>query len=691
MPDHEYEWFEAQTASDCLKWAKKESTLTVNKFDHLPRTKTLLREMEALVSTQVRTPDFWIWGQTLFRLRKDNTHKQGLLERCERSADSLPKGSDWKLLVDLDELGKEEGRIFECHSYMECCLFGTDGERMLLMLSDGGADLVEMREIDAKTGDDIPGGFRTGLGRISAAWLDINHILICHSVNGGPKTVGDWPAAVHIWERGTDLKDAKLVFTAPTTDSITVVSTLGPMNSGRAVVTRAVDYSTFVYNIISVDGTVEELSDIPKCQSMTIPPKFTSKHIVVSLAEEATVCGKKVPVGTLVACNIAPGVPADSKISIVYEPEDEEVNLNLWGDGLRGTQSRFHFAMTKRGVEQRMAAEYVDGAWKIVRTIPTSTGSRSFITSSDFYSNDIIVRESGLLCPSTFRVENEDGHQMLLYAQDAAFDASAFILRQLTADSEDGTQIDYLLLTPKVPRHGVGKAPVLTTAYGAYGISIPTSYLDEMLGGMSLVPWLNNGGSLVIPFIRGGGERGEAWHEAARQKKRQKSYDDFIAVTEALVKDGFTTPEHIGVFGMSNGGLLAAVMCTERPDLFGAVVSDVPLIDMLRYTTMGMGGAWIFEYGDPSDPEMAEVLRSYSPFHNIRDGVKYPPCLITISTNDDRVGAGHGRKFAAKLKDAGAPSVYFFEDGSGGHNVSDFFKNTKLLVRRLSFLMETLM
>ncbi|KAH6692180.1 Alpha/Beta hydrolase protein, partial [Plectosphaerella plurivora] len=661
LPDQEYEWLEAQTAPACLDWAKKQSQLTATKFDHLPRAKTLLAEMEALASTQDQTPDFWIWGKTLFRLRKTTANKQGRLERYERSStgdDNMnlpPDANNWKLVVDIDELGEKEGRIFEFHSYMECNLFGTDGERLLLLLSDGGADLVEMREIDARTGTEIPDGFRTGPGRISTAWLDIDHLLICHSVYEGPKTVGDWPAQVYIWERGTDLKDAKLVFTAPSTDAITVASTLGPMNPGRAIITRSINYSTFAYSIVSLDGSVKELSGIPRGQSMTIPIKFTAQHVVVSLAEEATVCGRNVQVGTLVAYDIATDAPEDSRLSIVYEPEDDEVNLGLWGGGLAGTRSRFHFSMSKRGVERRMAAEYVPGgsddgtgAWSIVRSIPTSTGSRSFIVSTDFYSDDIVVRETGILSPSTLWVEHEDSRH-------AAFDATRLVLRHLTAESADGTQIDYLLLSPKVPHNEARKAPLLMTAYGAYGISFPTTYLDEMLGGLSIVPWLRAGGSLAIPFIRGGGERGELWHEAARQKKRQKSYDDFIAVAETLC---------IGVFGMSNGGLLAAVMCTERPDLFGAVVSDVPLTDMLRYPTMGMGGAWIYEYGDPRDPEMAKVLRSYSPFHNVSDGVKYPPCLVTISTNDDR--------FAAKLKDAGAANV-------GGHNVSDSFKNTKLL------------
>jgi prolyl oligopeptidase len=674
-----------------LDWAKHRSKLTTDKFDGLPRTQTLLEEMQSLASTKGPTPNFWVFGEDLFRLRKDQSHKQGILERCKRNASTSPDESEWQRVVDIDQLGAKENRIFEFHSYVECCLLGPDAERLLLLLSDGGADLVELREIDAVTGEMIPSGFRTPLGRITVTWFDRDHLLICHAIYGGPKTTGDWPATSYIWERGTELKDAKPVFTSPTTDSIAVVSSLGAPGSGRALITRAVDYSTFIYVVVSVDGTVEELSAIPKAQSMTIPAKVTTGHLLVSLAEETVVCGKPVPVGSLIAYDLHSDASPLDRLSIVYEPEKDEVNSNLWGNGLRATRTRFHCAMNKRGIEKRMAFEYLDGEWKLVRSVPTSTGSRVSIDSVDYYSNDIIVCESGLLCPSTFWLEDADGAQQLLYMQKPAFDASAFILRQQTAESKDGTSVDYLLLTPKAPQADKGKLPVLMTGYGAYGICFPTSYLDQMIGGLSLVPWINRGGSLVIPFIRGGGERGEQWHEAARQKKRQNSYDDFFAVTEALVRDGFSTPEHIGLFGMSNGGLLAAVMYTQRPDLFGAVVSDVPLIDMLRYTKMGMGGAWIYEYGDPSEPKMAEVLKSYSPFHNIHEAVSYPPCLVTISTNDDRVGAGHGRKFAAKLEDAGASNLYFFEDDSGGHNVSDSFKNAELLARRLSFFMEYLM
>ncbi|MFM7274645.1 MAG: prolyl oligopeptidase family serine peptidase [Gammaproteobacteria bacterium] len=232
--------------------------------------------------------------------------------------------------------------------------------------------------------------------------------------------------------------------------------------------------------------------------------------------------------------------------------------------------------------------------------------------------------------------------------------------------------------------------PTLMTGYGAFGISLAPGYFDVWVGGRSLQVWLARGGAIALPAIRGGGERGAEWHRAAMREKRQVSYDDFAAVTEDLITSGFTQPGRLGVFGMSNGGLLSATMGLQRPDLYAAVVSDVPLADMLRFPKMGMGAAWMDEYGNPDDPEAAKALRSYSPLHIVRDGVTYPRFLVTISTEDNRVGPGHARKLAARLEQVGA-KVYFLEDQEGGHGVSDPLSRPELMAKRMTFLVDTLM
>jgi prolyl oligopeptidase len=296
---------------------------------------------------------------------------------------------------------------------------------------------------------------------------------------------------------------------------------------------------------------------------------------------------------------------------------------------------------------------------------------------------------TGYLTPARLELWAPGSKPTLLESEAAAFDASRYIVEIRSTPSKDGTSIDYYLLRPRALRPGV-PTPTLMTGYGAFGITLAPAYLDAGSGGRALKVWLERGGALVLPAIRGGGDRGEAWHKIAMREGRQISYDDFAAVAESLIKSGFTSAAHLGVFGTSNGGLLAATMGTQRPDLFGAVVSDVPLTDMLRFPKMGMGAAWMDEYGNPEDPAAAKVLRSYSPFHNVRSDVRYPPFLITISTEDDRVGPGHARKLAARLLEVGAP-VFFVEDEEGGHGVSDPLSRPEIMAARMTFFVDTLM
>ncbi|HKP79460.1 MAG TPA: prolyl oligopeptidase family serine peptidase, partial [Phenylobacterium sp.] len=276
----------------------------------------------------------------------------------------------------------------------------------------------------------------------------------------------------------------------------------------------------------------------------------------------------------------------------------------------------------------------------------------------------------------------------VLFAEQPAFEAGRFLVELKSARSKDGTEIDYYLVRPREPGKP-GATPLLMTGYGAFGFSFAPEYLGYTVGGKALAVWLQRGGALAMPLIRGGGERGEAWHQAAIREKRQNSYDDFAAVTEALIASGLTSPRRIGVFGSSNGGLLAAVMGVQRPDLYGAIVSDVPLTDVVRMPYMGMGAAWTNEYGDPADPAMRAAIERYSPYQNVVAGKTYPPFLISVATSDNRVGPGHARKLAARLKEVGA-TVYYLEDQEGGHGVSDPLSRPELMADRMTFLIDTL-
>ncbi|KAM0424809.1 hypothetical protein ACHAPT_009865 [Fusarium lateritium] len=680
-----WNWLEQQEAPECLDWVDKENGVTAKALDSLSRTRHVQNELRRLVEGKDQSPDFWIAGH-LFRLKKNATNKQGVLEISRRSTDGSLSG--WKKVISFDELGRTRGKnYFFSDLIFSGRILGPDCSRILLLLSIGGSDSSELHELDVETGELVADGFQTPECRLFTTWLDRDHILISHNLHGSPTTQSGWPANTYVWTRGAPLAEAKLVHSSPRTDSFIFLSPIGGASHGTALITRVTEDSRSFHYTVDVGGKAKQIQ-LPEASAMIIPSHTTSRHVVVSLTEAATVCGQKVPPGTIVAYDTKPIQGSESRTSIVYLPKDGEVNQRITVDGMAASKDRVYLTFSTRTSQRRLVLECIRNSWEFIQSVSIPAGSYSAVTGADSHSNDVVAMESGLLRPTTTWLETGNGCKTVLHSQSPAFKLDDYQAEQHSASSKDGTPIDYILLSPKHLDHTKGDNPLLMTGYGAFNISNTLDYLNASLGGVSLVPWLKSGGSLAIPYIRGGGERGPLWHQAARQEKRQNSYDDFIAVTEKLIADGFTNPKRIGVFGSSNGGLLASVMGTQRPDLFGVVVSDVPLTDMLRYPLMGMGAAWIDEYGDPKNPQMAEALCSYSPFHNIHKGTAYPAFLVTVSTRDDRVGAGHARKLVARLKEVGLPNCYLLEDREGGHGVSNVLKNTLLMSRRMAFLME---
>ena len=263
--------------------------------------------------------------------------------------------------------------------------------------------------------------------------------------------------------------------------------------------------------------------------------------------------------------------------------------------------------------------------------------------------------------PTTHLFDLHDGVGGVRYepflAEPAAFDADGVEVRMLEAVSEDGTRVPYRIV---LPRGAEPDPPVVLHGYGGFNVARAPTY--RPLWGAT---WIAQGGGYAIAHIRGGGEFGPAWHEAARRGNRPRAFEDFVAVARDIAGRGITRPGRIGAHGGSNGGLLTAVMLTRYPDDFGAIWSDVPVLDMLRFADFPAGRAWIDEYGDPAREEDAAWLRAYSPFHQIGPG-PYPPALITTAAHDDRVDPSHARRMAARLLALGH-DVLFHEAGAGGH------------------------
>jgi prolyl oligopeptidase len=561
--------------------------------------------------------------------------------------------------------------------------------RCLLRLSPGGGDEVEIREFDLDRGQFVPNGFRMPKARSSAEWLNKDLLMVANGAAPGPKTISQWPTAVQLWQRGQPLSSAKTVYVAKPSDALVELAAGGSGASRYGVISRAITSSAWEFYLVDQHGQVAQahLPDALKSFGATALQAVGDHDLFVQLGQDAEVEGKRYAAESLLAYRTDPSTPAEQHVSLVYAPKPREyVPANMYT--LR-VHEQFPFVVTQPLAPSLLLAVPDGDGWITQKLLQGGPGQTLSLVGTAGANNDLVVKTTGLTTPTRQDLYRSSQPRRLLAQDPSLIDSMKYTVEIGSARSKDGTSIDYYLLKPKAPL-GAGPQPLLVTGYAAHGSSFPLDYFGSIVGGPALTLWLGRGGSLVIPIARGGGERGEAWHQAAMRERRQNSYDDFIAVIEKLIGSGYSVPSKIGVFGKSNGGLLAAVLGTERPDLFGAVVSDVPLTDLIRMRDMGMGGAWVNEYGDAADPAMAKVLRSYSPYQNVRSGTRYPPFMITTSTSDDRVGPGHARKLAARLESVGA-TVYFYEDTEGGHQVSDALRNQQLLALRMSFLIDALM
>jgi prolyl oligopeptidase len=687
-PKDDLLWLESPHDAKALDWAQRQTDQTITRLQGLadyPQVNTELARV--LGSYPAQQPEVILLGHRAIRALHDREHPYGLLQVAELGH-SGSLGS-WRTVLDVAALRKREGIPYELNDYLfdDACL-PPEYNRCLLRLSPGGGDEVEIREFDLKRGQFVPNGFRMPKGRNSAEWLNKDLLMIANGTAAGLKTISRWPTAVELWHRGQPLSTAGTVYATKPSDALLQLTAGGSGASRYGVITRAITLSAYELYIVDQHGQVAQaqLPEDLKSFGATAVQSVSDRALLVQLGRDAEIEGKSYPAESLLAYRIDPAVPAGQHVSLVYAPKPGEyVWPNMYPHHVR---DRFGLVVCQHMVPAVLQATPAGDGWTTEKAVQGAAAQTLTLVRSSGAGNELVVRTTGLTTPTRQNLYRS-GQPLRLLAQDPALiDSARYTVEVGSARSKDGTSVDYYLLKPASSLRR-GPQPLLMTGYANHGSWFPLDYFGDMTGGPAMTLWLSRGGSLVIPLARGGGERGEAWHQAATRERRQNSYDDFIAVIEKLVRTGYTVPARTGVFGKSNGGLLAAVLGTERPDLFGAVVSDVPLTDLLRLKDMGMGGAWLYEFGDAADPAMAKVISGYSPYQNVRSGTRYPPFMITTSTADDRVGPGHARKLASRLESAGA-TVYFYEATEGGHDVSDALRNQQLIALRMSFLIDRL-
>ncbi|WP_428151153.1 prolyl oligopeptidase family serine peptidase [Brevundimonas sp.] len=649
------------------------------------RYETFRSEAFDILSSTARIPGPSFLGDGIGNFWQDATNPKGIWRRT--TLDSYRTDSpEWEALLDIDALSRAEGKDWVWKG-ADC--LAPDETRCLISLSEGGKDAVVVREFDTTTKRFVEDGFILPEGKHRLEWFDIDTLLVATDFGPGTLTESGYPFIVKRLKRGQTLADAAEIYRGDISDGGYGVSPSVYRDGAGAVLATIISRPLDTYRAETwrLSGGVAIRLNLPERVAIH---GVQNGRLIVGLDEAWDRGGFPVAEGTLLSLSLddlaQPTMPPpspDSDPETIFKPSARQSvqDVAVLDDGLVvgvsdnvvGTLRRFAFGQGGRA------------AWS---STPVEAPANSAVGIGDVSrgSGRMFVSTQGFLTPPTLSLLAANADALTaLKSGPALFDASTHVVEQFEATSSDGTKIPYFLVRPKdAPMDG--STPTIMFGYGGFQVSYPPAYKPE-LGKL----WLENGGAYVVANIRGGGEFGPAWHQAALREHRQLAFDDFAAVARDLETRGVTSPRRLGIYGRSNGGVLTSVSITQHPELYNAAVIESPLIDMLRYQDLPAGASWIGEYGDPRIPGDAAFISQYSAYQQLRPEAEYPRLYITTNTRDDRVHPGHARKFAARLGDQGHDHLYY-EETSGGHsNDADPVANARRWARHYVYLSQQLM
>lgn len=642
-----YLWLEDVSGDRAMKWVNDQNARSRPEIEKDRGFHPLLNRFTEIATSRERIPAVAKLGPHLYNYWQDAANPRGLWRRTtlEEYRKAEPR---WETVLDLDRLSADEKEQWAWKG--ATCLFPRY-ERCLVSISRGGSDAVEIREFDLARKAFVEGGFRLPQSKGGVAWIDEDAIYVSRDFGPGTLTKSGYPRQVKRLARGQALADAAPVFEV-SEDDIGAWPSVTHEKDGRVeMVTRVI--STRRNEAFVVRGGKLVKLELPD----TVDASVTADWLYVRLREDWKPASTAYAAGSLLALPLEKFLGGERGFDVLFAP-GPRVSLDAFVPLKSMVLLDLLDNVSSRLVEARLGA---DGKWAKRDVDAPKLSNLNAAAFDRRESDDYFLFVTGFTTPTTLHLAKggTDAREKLKSLPDF-FDASNLAVTQHEATSKDGTKIPYFQVMRKDAKAD-GKNPTILYGYGGFEVSQVPTYSGFVGNG-----WLAKGGVWVLSNLRGGGEFGPEWNRVARREGRQKTHDDYAAVAEDLIRRKVTSPAKLGILGGSQGGLLVSATMLQRPELFGAVVATVPLMDMKRYHKLLAGHSWMGEYGDPDKPEDWAFISKYSPYQNVLRGRAYPKMLITTSTRDDRVHPGHARKMAARMQQFGYDTTYF-EYTEGGH------------------------
>jgi prolyl oligopeptidase len=647
-----YLWLEEIESARALDWVRAQNARSLAVLEAEPAFESLRKEALAILTSQERIPFGQIRNGHVYNFWQDATHVRGVWRRA--SVKTYRSGKpEWETLIDYDALAGTEGRNW-IRGAVAC--LAPEYRHCMIQLSDGGTDAAYWREFDTSAKRFVDKGFFLPEAKSRVAWIDKDTLLIGMDTGADSLTSSGYPRALRVWARGREYRDAPIFAEGQASDVA-----LWPrveQDNGKAHLfgQQAVSFFESTFHYAPGPGGTPRVLPVPPNADLE---GVLDGRAIFTLREDWSHRGRAYGQGAVVAYDLS-----TDAASLVFRPTD---NQAVAGVGVGRSNILIQYLEDVAGRAARVSGNR-RGEW-VPTEIRLPDNGVVKLVSTGGGTDDAMLSFESLTIPNSLLYVDARNQISTIAEAPAFYDASGIVVEQRFARSADGTRVPYFVMG----RKGVlakGNAPTVQYGYGGFLAPVLPVYYEDpsrpQHGALAGRLWVTRGGVLVLSNIRGGAEYGPRWHEAALEENRQRSFDDFIAISEHLIATGVTTPERLGAIGRSNGGLLMGAIMTQRPELYAAIVNGVPLFDMKRYHKLLAGASWIGEFGNPDVPEEWAYISRYSPYQRLEAGKRYPRAFFYTSTKDDRVHPGHARKAVARLAELGYETFYY-ENIEGGH------------------------